>query len=556
MPRLPSGRYVDIMSDRARYHAARLGLRVKPGTPHARLYPFIDILVDHPRAHMSNGRRLGFSGHTLDDVRWLHKWDDADRKAFCAWVREAPQVQTIELARRRLLAEDARPRERVFDYPERLYSTLRHRVAALDLPRAKPEHWRRTLANLCGAGVSREELDWSGIEEFLSSLDAGHTLDKAIILDAIDFTAIRPRLTHEFVCGQGCTLPFEDVAHKMDAYKLQMAGLPVDDADLGVVRRACPAPAYKVGMIWPGGRAGGTRGAEQWFALGPYGQAVTDGTRAKRVLFASRSAAEDAARQHAARHDRARCDLVASAHYDYMTLHGGAQYREWLVTLPDYPHTHFTGHYMDRNVLMHIRTKVRTAACGARVLFIEEIQSDWHQARARKQARGIIPRAPFKNEWPALALKLMLMHAADENLDGVAWADGAVHEQRYDKALPALCRLYDQSLVNATDALARPWGQGVTRGRFATRSPWLHAVRRGTRWRVEGGKGTFATRARYTKDEAMRLIERHSKAVTLSLPMVLFNDAWRAYITADGLPLFGTKPNTSTDWPTNPPAKG
>lgn len=252
------------------------------------------------------------------------------------------------------------------------------------------------------------------------------------------------------------------------------------------------------------------------------------------------------ARHNALRNDRARCDLVASANYDYMTLHGGEQYREWLATLPEYAHTHFTGHYMERNVLAHIRTKVRTSLCGARVLFIEELQSDWHQALARKQSRGIIPHAPFKKEWPALAMKLMVMHAASQNLDGIAWADGKVHEMRYDKSLPPLRRLYDKTMINFINTLAKPWDSQVEHGQFHTRSPWLHAVRRDNVWRVEGGKGKFSTRARYTKDEAMRLIERHSKAVTLSLPMLLFNDDMREHINTHGLPLFGAKTDFSS----------
>ena len=46
MPQLPSGRYVDIMAERARYHARRQRLRINANTPHQQLYPLIDILVE------------------------------------------------------------------------------------------------------------------------------------------------------------------------------------------------------------------------------------------------------------------------------------------------------------------------------------------------------------------------------------------------------------------------------------------------------------------------------------------------------------------------------
>ncbi|HEY9164278.1 MAG TPA: hypothetical protein VIN57_06675 [Magnetovibrio sp.] len=545
MPRLPSGRFVEITPDRARYHAARTGVRIKQNTPHAQLYALVDILVEHPRSILNTGRLMGFSGHTLDDTHWLQKWCPADRKFFMAWTREQSQVRVIEQARRRLLAEASPPREQSFDYPDHLYSYLRQRVEALTLPKATVQQWRNTLQNLCASGVLPEELEWSGIVPFLDNLPPQSCLDKSVIIDAMDFSEIRPRLSHGFVCAKSCNLPFSQVAQKLEAYELQMAGLAVSDKDIGVIRLRSNEPAYKVGVLWPGGRTPTDAASSAWFALGPYGEIIVDGTAQNRNLFDTQDAAVEAARRSALRNGRAHCDLIASANYDYMTLHGGEQYREWLVTLPEYGHTHFTGHYLERNVLVHIRTKVRTSQCGARVLFIEELQSDWHQARASKKAHGAVPRAPYRKDWPALALKLMTMHAMAQNLDGIAWTDGEVHEMRYDKALPPLRRLYDTAMVRFMDDLAKPWGMTVQRGQFATRSPWLHAVRRHDVWRVEGGKGKFSTRTRYTKDEAMRLIERHSKSVTLSLPMMLFNDGMREHIAEHGLPLFGAKTDLS-----------
>lgn len=534
MPVLPSGRFVDIMPERARYHAVQNGLRIKRNSPHVHLYGLVDVLVDHSHHKKGTRRRLKFSGHTLNDNRWLGKWEAQDRKFFMDWVREPNQVRIIERARRRVLAEDEIPRVQRFDYAERLFSYLRRRTEQLKLPRAKPKQWRQTLLNLCKDGVGQTELNWSSILDFLDGLDPAQTIDKAVITDAMDFSTIRPQLSHEIVCAQGCTLPFQEIVQKRKGYELQLAGLDVQDDDIGVVRLISQEPPYKVGALWPGGRAN----SKDWFALGPYGQAISDD---QRKLFASQNEAVEAARRHALRNNRAKCDIVNRAPYDYMTLDGGERYREWLVTLPDYTPTHFTKHYLERNILMHIRTKVRETEDGRRVLFIEELQSDWHQALARKQTRAI-PQAPFKNEWPALALKLMLLHVVEENLDGLAWADGRVHEMRYDKPLAPLVRLYDKTLVKAANALAKPWGGRVGLCAFKTQSPWLHAVRHKNAWRVEGGSGKFVTRARYTKLEAMQVIKRHSKPVTLSLPVLMVNDAMRDAIKSDGLPLFGTKP--------------
>lgn len=540
MPALPSGRYVDIMSDRARYHAARTGLRIKNDTPHARLYALVDILVERPRAK-NTARQFGFSGHTLDDARWLRKWGAEDRASFLSWVREAPQVRLIEQARRRVLADDNQPRERVFEYPERLYSGLRQRVEHMDLPRATPEHWRRTLLNLRQDGIKNEELHWSGIFDFLAGLPQNLRIDKDVIADSMDFSGVRPRLIQELVCAQGCNLPFQEEARKLQGYELQLAGLPATDQDIGVIRLSSTEPSYKIGALWPNGKAIAPQSPTQWFALGPYGEAIHDGTTQKRLLFATQELAVDAAKSHALRGGRARCDLQESTRYDYMSLHGGDHYREWLITLPEFTFTHFSGHYFERNVLAHARTKVRQTERGERVLFIEEIQSDWHQALARGSARGIVPRAPYRNDWVGLVLKLLILHAVAQNLDGIAWADGQVHEMRYDKPLPPLRRLYDKIIPDTLNRLGRPWGLTTGTAQFATLNPWLHAERHRDGWRVKGGAGKFATRTRYTKDQALRLIGRHSKAVTLTLPILLFNDTLRTHITTHGLPLFGTQ---------------
>ena len=45
---------------------------------------------------------------------------------------------------------------------------------------------------------------------------------------------------------------------------------------------------------------------------------------------------------------------------------------------------HHSSHWNEPNILAHVRFNERTDADGARVLFIEEVQSDWHQA-GRKQ---------------------------------------------------------------------------------------------------------------------------------------------------------------------------
>ena len=142
-------------------------------------------------------------------------------------------------------------------------------------------------------------------------------------------------------------------------------------------------------------------------------------------------------------------------------------------------------HFDEPNILAHIRFNERADANGKRVLFIEEIQSDWHQKgrdegyqgdapslpegitlkrdadgsltaisrngdvveewhpsvteeEATRQLAGQItgtgegvPNAPFKKSWPLLAFKHALRFAAENGFDRVAWTTGTQQAERY-----------------------------------------------------------------------------------------------------------------------------
>ena len=152
-------------------------------------------------------------------------------------------------------------------------------------------------------------------------------------------------------------------------------------------------------------------------------------------------------------------------------------------------------HFNEDNVLLHLRLNDRIDANGKKVLFIEELQSDWHQ-KGRKDgyagfnkkdykierneagnwdvirlkdgevvdvvkgevshgARkgeaiilgqawemfkdavdagilGGVPDAPFKKNWPALGLKRAIREALENGYDRIAWLDGEGQAARYD----------------------------------------------------------------------------------------------------------------------------
>lgn len=140
-----------------------------------------------------------------------------------------------------------------------------------------------------------------------------------------------------------------------------------------------------------------------------------------------------------------------------------------------------SSHYDEANILAHVRLNDRTDADGKRVLFVEEIQSDWHQAGRKKGYKGslkdveikqelglwsayigdsllttadtseqlneklknnkiqeviagknAVPDAPFRKTWHEYALKRIIRMAADGGYDRVAWTTGEQQAERYD----------------------------------------------------------------------------------------------------------------------------
>ncbi|MCR4374153.1 MAG: 2'-5' RNA ligase family protein [Acidobacteria bacterium] len=101
--------------------------------------------------------------------------------------------------------------------------------------------------------------------------------------------------------------------------------------------------------------------------------------------------------------------------------------------------TYQSSHWDEPNVLAHVRMNDREVD-GQRVLFVEEIQSDWHPAlrkhlaaKAAGQLTTKVPDAPFKGAgWKKLALKRALAMAAEGGYDGLAWTTGSMQQDRYD----------------------------------------------------------------------------------------------------------------------------
>jgi len=135
-----------------------------------------------------------------------------------------------------------------------------------------------------------------------------------------------------------------------------------------------------------------------------------------------------------------------------------------------------SSHFDESNILVHLRMNTRTDSEGNKVLFLEEVQSDWGQkgkkegfanskdekielssikeekeyeakgyyiqtnmnngkTYAIKEALKGTPQAPFvtdTNAWTKLGLKVALKEAVKQGVDKMAWTTGEQQNDRYD----------------------------------------------------------------------------------------------------------------------------
>jgi hypothetical protein len=552
MLRLPSGRVVDLSTDRARYHALRQP-GVGPCADHSQLYALVDVVFRHVDEQGTPSRGwteydYHYSGYTLADMRRARDWTEADKAAVLRWAAQDSQRLRIEAARRRLSDNQPQLSVKFNSSPTHLYSLLQHHLTMLPLQRASLQQWRATVSNLQQKGVREEEIHWSGLSRFLARQPAGTVLDKSQLLAAIDFSKLRLSLGCELIWGEDGGLCFQEVAQRMPHQVVYRAALKLDDSCHCILRYVDRNYNYRIGVVKtlrPGHHMALNK---FWFALDPYGRAIRNERHTEEAnsrYFGSSESAMAAADRHARDCLGIRGGTRFHTRYDHLTLYGGSDYREWLLSLPDYQRSFFGAHYYDHNVLLHVRTTTRHDCQGRKLLFIEEVQSDWHQCGQRygydTSIWGKVANAPFKKEWPALAVKLMLIRASQNGFDGIAWPSGDIQEIRYAKDLQAIKRHYDHDIPKALDRLGKRFGCRVERGWIETRDPWLTLVRSNDKWRVEGGMGKFRTRAKYaSRDEAMAVIARHCRSIDLQVPAFYINEELRWQIAEQGLPLFGT----------------
>lgn len=545
MMELPSGRVVDLSTDRARYHAL-MKKGISPDIEHRKLYALVDVvyrkLDEHGKAKRGwSEYDYEYSAYTLDSVRFADDWTEKDKKALSHWAKQKDQRQRIETARRRLNDNQQQLSVRRYSSPEHLYSLLKKRLNALPLKSARARQWLATINNLKQKGVREEEIQWSGLKQYLLKQDAETAITKKQLLQNWNDKQLRIELSTEQIWGENGGLNFEEVAIRMPHQVVYRAALKLDHDCLCILRYLDNYCNYRVGVVKTLNKKHHMALNKYWFALDPYGRAISNSSS---LFFENSFDAKNAANQHAREHLGVHNGASTHTQFDHITLFSGEDYREWFVSLPDYQRSFFGAHFFARNILAHIRTTTRTDHMGRKILFIEEVQSDWHQCGKRfgynNSSWGRIANAPFKQEWSVLAIKLMLIQASQNGFSGIAWSMGYVQEMRYMQPLEQIKKYYDQTIPRALNNLVKTLNTKVEATFIKTRDPWLNLEKTEEKWRVADGEGKFKTRAKYNNREAaMAVIARHSRAIELKVPVLFISEELRQQISEKGLPMYG-----------------
>lgn len=401
------------------------------------------------------------------------------------------------------------------------HSGLELAIERLAFARADTKQWIGTIKN--AGGTSAEELEFSGVIDWLEAQSG--QVSKESVLAFVRENGVR---VEETVLGEVAALTPEEQADNLKATEEydRLARLSTTDiADESTLRAATD----DAGVLSAFAEYAQSR--ERFWALSDSGErARADRGEIKGAADALQKAVGQRLMALREVTERYRAKGTAkAARWSQYTLPGGENYRELLLRLPTEQASleqwrvlradgvsdglyasedaarrraidiggdvqeatpqpvnrgFRSSHFDQPNILAHVRFNERVDAQGRRTLFIEEVQSDWHQAGRERgyqtaphyqvmSAKGTIvlaqggrgravyadraeaeayaahndgwyvkeveapgvPDAPFKNNaWASLALKRMIRWAAENGFEQIAWTPGRVQIERFNLA--------------------------------------------------------------------------------------------------------------------------
>ena len=264
------------------------------------------------------------------------------------------------------------------------FSRLRRSIDDIDMPKATPRQWKAMLKK---AGVRNDELDWLGIDDFMAGrksitrdelvgfVDENPILIREVVLGERDYGTSRRGRHGDVSVDQspddGRFAVFDDEVFIEGGFDTRAdADRAADDYAEnaragGAALTPDETPRFETYQL-PGG-ANYRELLMTWPATAPD---IEPGAF-KDFIDEIDTLTEKASREGLTDTERGRYnELLSQQHGERF----GAQFRDLKRSEPFY-----SAHFDEPNVLVHIRFNERADSDGKRMLFIEEIQSDWHQ---------------------------------------------------------------------------------------------------------------------------------------------------------------------------------
>ena len=286
------------------------------------------------------------------------------------------------------------------------YSALERRLGAASMNSGPASGWKALVKGLVAKGdVKAAEVQWSGLDEWLD-LQQGK-VPKQAVLDYLAGNGVR---VTEMTKGSGAALE-----------KKWSINSP-DDSDYYDV--VTPDGAVK----FTGSESEADRYIEHYDSGAPkFGQyQLPGGTNYREVLLTLPAKTRPVTLQEvnaARRKISSLLEPITQDQYDALASDGSLTH---VATNPN-ANSYKSSHWDEPNVLAHIRLNDRTDSADARILFVEEVQSDFGQAGKKSGFQQ-----PFSQTMPKIEASRMTVRefAEKQGVDATDWLAGrnAMHQ--------------------------------------------------------------------------------------------------------------------------------
>jgi len=412
--------------------------------------------------------------------------------------------------------------------------------------RASPQQWGATILNMTKQGIRKEEIACSGLLEWLDGQSG--SVSKHGLLGHACFDDVKVQLVTEVETRINPHLNFEEHFRSENPGRCKWLKEGMFSPSIWYREKLF---GYRIARIERDDLFG--RYA-YWLLLDHENRLVVRPACRENVLICDGYPTAEAAMDAA--HDDLKMKFsdvewrTPARRWRYETLCGGADYHEWLLVLPNYPESFYSDHFGVRNIVAHVRTNVFNdiLRTSRRILFLEEVQSDWCQTGRRfgyigKTEGGRVPYVPFAHSWHELALKAMFYIAAVMGMDGIAWTTGEQQIKRWSRYpnldTDGLTVFYDRIIPRFMKRFCKPFGFRMESLGFSAEDQSCRVIQVEDGWTIQHASGEMEPDVFHNRKVAEDLARRKRTTTVEACPLLIMTEAMKAHIKRHGVPLFG-----------------